>query len=73
MATASDESAPKRPVTRDSIQVIQAGFIPMTIDDLTTGFHQLSIRVLREEEFTQGIHGAVDINAQLLAEVMARV
>ena len=45
----------------------------MTVDDLTTAFHQLSSRVDRVEQFAGGIHGAVVINAQLLFEVTVRL
>ena len=72
-APASDEPAAKRPATRESIQMVQTGFRPMTLLELTAGFHQLNSQVHREEDFTVNIHGAVDTNALLLVEAMARI
>ena len=43
--------APKRPATRDSMQIVQSGFHSMTLDDLTTAVHQLDSRVDRGLQF----------------------
>ena len=64
---ASDETAAKRSATRESIQMVQAGFRPMTLEEITDGFHQFHSQVHREDAFTMHLHGAIDTNALLIA------
>ena len=64
---------PKKPVNRDTIQIAAYGMRPMNTDDLSAGFYQLSQKVEQEMKYTQQLGEAVDSNAIILGQIVARV
>ena len=70
MAPASP--APKRPRQREQAAA-PAMAQDVTLPQLVTEVAELHARFARDEVFVTGIHGAVDQNAVILTEVLARL
>ena len=63
---------PKRPRQRDQATApatVQGVTLPQVVDEVAA----LRARFDRDEVFVEGIHSAVDANAIILAEVLARL
>ena len=63
---------PKRPASRDSIPLAQSSASVMNNADLSQGFTQLSTKFEQECQFTQGVYQAVDANAIVLQQIVAK-
>ena len=64
---------PKRPASRDSIPLAQSSANVMGNADLSQGFMQLGTKFEQECQFTQGVYQAVDANAIVLQQVVAKL
>ena len=64
---------PKRPANRESFPVAMSSASNMSNADLSQGFTQLSGRFEQECVFTQNLYSAVDANAVVLQQIVAKV
>ena len=73
MGTHPTSPKPKRPVNRDTIQIAAHGMRPMNNDDLSAVFYQLNQKIEQEMKYTHQLGEAVDSNAIILGQIVARV
>ena len=57
----------KRPATYATMRDDGTAVRLMTIDELSSAFHEVHSRLVKSERFAQELHSSVDHNAQLLA------
>jgi hypothetical protein len=63
----------EKPVTKSTLAVAQGGSRPMSMDELVTGFNQLSGLQQRDDKYDEDVAKTVEWNAALLNALVSRV